>query len=41
MTLRGATEEELERAIIFSKNVIDCEKSKKELGIEELIKKYM
>lgn len=41
MTINGATKEELDRAIKYSAAVIDAERSHKELGIDELEKKYM
>lgn len=41
MTINGATKDELDRAIKYSAAVIDAEKARKDLGIDELEKKYM
>lgn len=41
MTINGATKEELDRAIKYSAAVIDAERARKGLGIDELEKKYM
>lgn len=41
MALNGATKEELERVIKYSATVIDAERARTNLGIEELEKKYM
>lgn len=41
MAINGATKEELDRAIKYSAAVIDAERARKELGIDELEKKYM
>jgi len=41
MAINGATKEELDRAIKYSAAVIDDERARKELGIDELEKKYM
>ena len=41
MAIKGATRDELERAIKYSAAVIDADRARKDLGIEELEKKYM
>ena len=41
MAINGATKEELDRVIKYSAAVIDAERARKELGIDELEKKYM
>lgn len=41
MAINGATKEELDHAIKYSAAVIDAERARKELGIEELERKYM
>lgn len=41
MAINGATKEELDRAIKYSAAVIDAERARKELGIDELERKYM
>ena len=41
MAINGATKDELERVIKYSAAVINAERARKELGIEELEKKYM
>jgi hypothetical protein len=41
MTINGATKEELDRAIKYSAAVIDAERSRKDLGIDELVEKYI
>lgn len=41
MAINGATKEELDRAIKYSAAVIDAERTRKELDIDELEKKYM
>ena len=41
MAINGATKDELDRAIKYSAAVIDAERARKELGIDELEKKYM
>lgn len=40
MTLKGATDEELFRAIEFSTGIIDLERSKSYNRIDELVNKY-
>lgn len=40
MTLKGATDEELFRAIEFSTGIIDLERSRSYNKIDELISKY-
>jgi len=41
MTIRGATHEELARAISYSEAVMDAENSYEENEIKDLIRKYM
>ena len=41
MTIDGATKDELERVIKYSAAVIDAERARKDLSIDELEKKYM
>ncbi len=41
MVINGATKDELDRAIKYSAAVIDAERARKELGIDELVEKYM
>lgn len=41
MAINGATKEELDRVIKYSAAVIDAERVRKDLGIDELEKKYM
>lgn len=41
MAINGATRDELERAIKYSAAVIDAERARKDLGIDEIEKKYM
>jgi len=41
MAINGATKEELDRVIKYSAAVIDAERARKELGIEELVEKYI
>lgn len=41
MAINGATRDELERAIKYSAAVIDAERARKALGIDELVEKYI
>lgn len=41
MAINGATRDELERAIKYSAAVIDAERARKTLGIDELVEKYI
>lgn len=41
MAINGATRDELERVIKYSAAVIDAERARKALGIDELVEKYI
>lgn len=41
MAIKGATRDELERAIKYSAAVIDADRARKALGIDELVEKYI